>query len=120
MTHRGKPFPADSILRMVTCWVPLTACGLDAPGLELVTRHLEKLLAPEELMHERVTTLFASAEFSRPVMEAGDALIFPGNILHRTHVGGHMMKDRTSVELRFFSADKIPTRLFGDRFLKVE
>jgi hypothetical protein len=44
-------------------------------------------------------------------------LIFRGDILHRTHVVPEMTKDRTSIELRFFSAVSIPERLQTDRFI---
>jgi hypothetical protein len=116
-SHREGNYPPDALLTMVTCWVPLTPCGLEAPGLELVTQRSEGLLAPAELTDERVRARFTFEDFWQPVMQPGDALLFRGDILHRTHVTPAMTKERTSIELRFFPMDNVPTRLKGDRFV---
>ena len=107
---------ANGLLQMVTCWLALTPCGAQAPGLELVWHRLDSLLPPTELSEERVRARFAAELFRRPVMEPGDVLLFSGGTLHRTHVEPHMDADRTSIELRFFPANSIPKRLAGDRF----
>ncbi len=117
LAHRDTPFPPDALLPTVTCWIPLTPCGVEAPGLELLTRRFDGLLAPADLTEERVRTRFAPKEFWRPAMEPGDVLLFCGDILHRTHVTPAMFNDRTSIELRFFPANNIPGRLARDRFL---
>lgn len=109
----------DAILRMVTCWIALDPCGKDAPGLELVDRQLENLLAPGQLTEKAVDARFGADQFWRPVLEAGDALLFCGDIMHRTYVTPAMTLDRTSIELRFFSADKQPERLKADRFVRL-
>ena len=114
-----KPIPADALLNMVTCWITLTPCGTDAPGLELLTRRQESLLAPAELTEPKIRERFAAEDFWRPVMKPGDALLFGGDILHRTHVAPGMTKDRTSVELRFFPARAILERLKDDRFIEM-
>ena len=61
-------------------------------------------------------SLGATSPFE-PVDESGDALLFRGDVLHRTHVTPRMTRDRTSIELRFFAADRIPERLRGDQFV---
>jgi len=119
LSHQNGCFPSDALLTMATCWIALEACGVDAPGLELVTRRLEALLPPAELTDDRVRARFAPEEFQRPMIEPGDALLFRGDILHRTHVTPAMTKDRTSIELRFFPADNLPVRLKGDRFARL-
>ena len=103
---------------MVTCWVALTPCGAQAPGLELVRQRLDSLLSPATLTEDRVHARFPTEGFWSPVMEPGDVLIFSGGTLHRTHVTPHMDADRTSIELRFFPAQAIPDRLAGDRFAR--
>jgi hypothetical protein len=108
------------LLEMVTCWIALGACGLDAPGLEFVTRRLDDLLQPAELLDQRLRSQFHPHEFWRPVLEAGDVLCFRGDVLHRTHVTPAMKADRTSIEIRFFPADRIPERLRFDRFIPIE
>jgi hypothetical protein len=120
LSHRDGKFPPDALLSMVTCWIALGPCGADAPGLELVTRRLESLLAPAELTDQCLRARFRPEEFWRPVLEAGDALLFRGDLLHRTHVTPAMTEDRTSIELRFFPADNIPARLSGDRFIRLD
>src|SRR6266850_1348933 len=110
-------FPSDALLPMVTCWIALGPCGVGAPGLEIVTRRLGTLLAPGELVDERLRARFPPEEFYRPAMEVGDAVLMREDILHRTLVSPEMTQDRTSIELRFFAEDNPPMRLKGDRFL---
>nr|WP_316638724.1 phytanoyl-CoA dioxygenase family protein [uncultured Roseateles sp.] len=97
-----QPAPANALLEMLTCWVPLMDCGDDAPGLELIARRQESLLAPVELTTAHLSARFAAQEFWRPRMGAGDALLFCGDLLHRTHVATGMHRDRVSIELRLF------------------
>jgi len=117
VSHSRDQLPRNAMLNMVTCWISLDSCGLDAPGLELVTERPGGLLAPSELRVESVQARFASENFWRPSVGPGDALLFRGDILHRTHVLPEMTRDRTSIELRFFSAASIPERLQSDRFI---
>ena len=105
---------ADGLLKMVTCWIALTPCGDDAPGLELARVETTALLAPHALQDA------ASANaLERPVMAAGDCLVFGGGVLHHTHVAPTMRSDRTSLEIRLFDANRLPARLRGDRFVTV-
>jgi phytanoyl-CoA dioxygenase PhyH len=120
MAARDDSLLAEGLLSMVTCWIALDRCGRDAPGLELVHRRLNGLLRPVELSDERVRERFRSEEFWRPAIEAGDGLLFRGDILHRTYVTAQMTDDRTSLELRFFPREKLPRRLAGDRFLALD
>ena len=116
-SHSSRGLPPNAVLNMVTCWISLDPCGLDAPGLELITERLGSLVSPRELQMEFLQTRFTPKRFWRPSLELGDALLFRGDILHRTHVVPEMTKDRTSIELRFFSAVSIPERLQTDRFI---
>jgi ectoine hydroxylase-related dioxygenase (phytanoyl-CoA dioxygenase family) len=120
LSHENSSFPPDAILPMVTCWIALSPCGAEAPGLELVTQRLETLLAPMDLADARVRTRFTPELFWQPVMEPGDALLFRGDILHRTYVTSAMTKDRTSIELRLFPADNLPPRIKDDRFVRLD
>jgi len=103
------------------CTVPVRREQSAPRRMDLADRlSMQGLVAPGELAEERVRPRFASQEFWRPVMEPGDALLFRGDIIHRTHVTSTMTRDRTSLELRFFSADRVPARLEGDRFIPLE
>ena len=112
----SAPPPADALLSMLTCWIALTPCGKDAPGLEFVDREFDTLLPLEALGDAAVRARHHEREFSRPAMATGDALVFGGGVLHHTHVRPAMHLDRTSLELRFFAAGCIPERLHQDRF----
>ena len=111
-----EPGP-EALLSLVTCWFPLTPCGAEAPGLEFLARRWDCLRPVPCLREEQLRAEFPPAQFQRPVMEAGDALIFLGGTLHRTHVTPEMHRDRTSIEFRFVKANAIPPRLAQDRFL---
>jgi hypothetical protein len=107
----------EGLLPTVTCWIALTECGVDAPGLEFVSQSISSLLLPEELTHNSISKCFSADSFFKPQMQAGDAVIFSGATLHRTHVLQEMQSNRTSVELRFVAKDNIPQRLLGDCFV---
>lgn len=113
--HAGTPSRQGSLLGMLTCWIALTPCGIDAPGLELVRGERLGLLTPDELNSESVARRFAADAFWRPAMAPGDTLLFEGDVLHRTYVDPTMRSGRSSVELRFFNGDRLPERLAGDR-----
>jgi hypothetical protein len=115
--NSGPPWPPLAMIDMVTCWVPLGRCGALAPGLELVAHPSSALLPPADLAEARVLSQFGPDARVRPELEGGDALLFPGGALHRTHVTPQMRHDRTSIELRFFRADRVPARLLNERFV---
>ncbi|MDB5092035.1 MAG: hypothetical protein JWO85_136 [Candidatus Eremiobacteraeota bacterium] len=109
------PFHQDqTILKrpLLNIWVALDACGVDAPGLELVTESWSELRDPSPpeqpqfaVDHARldaasVLEAFAAERFWRPVLQPGDAMLFSGATIHRTHVHAAMTADRMSVELR--------------------
>ncbi len=117
--HNDENIPPDALLSMVTCWIPLVPCGLSAPGLELLLQRFETLLPPAQLSDAHVRAQFPSEAFWHPLLEAGDALLFRGDILHRTYATPDMTQSRTSIELRFFPAVNLPPRLGRDRFIHV-
>jgi len=114
----GSP-RVDMPLAMTTSWIALTACGDDAPGLELVVHDGGRLLGLDEITESAIRQRHAAADFWRPTMQAGDALVFDGGVLHRTHVTPAMRADRTSLEIRFFDAGRIDERLRNDHFISV-
>ena len=109
----------DALLRVVTCWIALAPCGVDAPGLELVTDRVDRMLSPTQLTDSAVEQRWPTSRRTQPAMEAGDALVFGGEVLHRTHVSAAMTQTRTSIELRCFRADAIPDRIARDEFVAV-
>lgn len=109
---------AAALLPMLTCWIALTPCGDDAPGLEWVTGLVTDMLAPAQLTDHAVQTRVGARDMQRPHMQPGDTLLFDGHLLHRTALDARMSASRTSLELRFFRADDLPARVAGDRFAR--
>jgi hypothetical protein len=79
--------------------------------LEFVAQELPQLLPSAQLSDTQIRELFERESFWMPELEAGDALLFRGDMLHRTHVTPSMTQDRTSIELRFFAGESLPKRL---------
>ena len=90
--------------RLLTCWIPLQACGVDAPGLEFVRRPLDNLLHYSELDDAELRRRFEPEEFWAPALELGDGLVFLNGTLHRTYESPAMSRDRLSVEYRLLTA----------------
>jgi len=117
--HSDSASEGHALLRMLTCWIALTPCGVDAPGLEFVTDRVDRVLPLAQLLDEVVNLRSPSSRRTRPVLRAGDAMLFGGGVLHRTHATTAMSLTRTSIELRCFQADAIPDRLAHDEFVSV-
>jgi Phytanoyl-CoA dioxygenase (PhyH) len=86
---------------LLTLWLPLLPCGDDAPSLEWLPAQPDGLLPPHELADERLAQRFTGVPRAHARLAAGDALLFGGLLLHRTHVTASMTRRRVSVELRF-------------------
>jgi ectoine hydroxylase-related dioxygenase (phytanoyl-CoA dioxygenase family) len=100
--------PTGVPLPMWTVWIPLTPCGVDAPGLAWVQPSLDHLLAPAELTHDRVLARFGAERIESPALAAGEGLLFDGGLLHCSHVHPSMTRTRTSIELRVIGNDRPP------------
>ncbi|HEX4321201.1 MAG TPA: phytanoyl-CoA dioxygenase family protein [Acidobacteriaceae bacterium] len=107
----GVRFPSDAapdamaaipMTQLLTCWIPLDACGADSPGLEFVRGRQPKLLHFSELDDASVRRRFDVEEFWAPELAFGDGLIFLKSVLHRTYTCPEMTRDRMSVEFRIF------------------
>lgn len=104
----------DTLLPIVTCWLALTDCGIDAPSLEWVEPPEARLLMPADLTDAVVRARHEPAAFRQGVFRAGDALAFGGGLLHRSHVTPAMHRPRTSLELRFVDRAFRSPRLAGE------
>lgn len=114
LAHEGFPAPADAALEMRTLWIALTPCGVDAPSLQWVDAPLPGLLLPCDLLDDAVAARFGPAARRQAVLQPGDALLFDGLCLHRTHLLPTMRQPRLSLELRFFRAESLPARVAVD------
>ncbi len=109
------PFHQDETIlerRLMNVWIPLDPCGIDAPGLEVVWRSSRELLKPSPLAGARfpveharldpaaVLRRYGAHALWRPQFRPGDAMLFTGTTVHRTHVDAAMTAARMSVEIR--------------------
>jgi ectoine hydroxylase-related dioxygenase (phytanoyl-CoA dioxygenase family) len=104
---------------MRTLWIALTPCGEDAPSLQWVAADMPLLLSPHELSPAAVMARFGATALQHAVLRAGDALLFDGLRLHRTHLTPAMTQPRRSLELRFFRAEALPARVASDAGLRL-
>ena len=103
----GVWFPAESgsvlpMTELLTCWIPLDACGRESPGLEFVRGRQAALLHFTELDDLALRQRFRPEEFWAPELELGDGLVFLNSVLHRTYTRPEMRRNRLSVEYRIF------------------
>ena len=117
LAFADRPLPPDALLPMVTCWIALTPCGDDAPGLELAGPSRHELLPLDAVGEARVRASPEASHGDCPVLAPGDAIVFGGGLLHRTHVTPAMRRTRTSIELRFVAPARVGARLPGRRLL---
>ena len=97
-----EPGPVIPMTELVTCWIPLGACGSDSPGLEFVRRRLAGLVHFTELDDTALRRRFAPEELWAPEFDLGDGVVFLNSILHRTYTREAMRQNRLSVEYRIF------------------
>lgn len=103
----GVRFPSESgsvlpMTELLTCWIPLDACGRDSPGLEFVRGRQAGLLHFTELEDSALRRRFRPEDFWVPELELGDGLVFLSSVLHRTYTRPEMRRNRQSIEYRIF------------------
>ncbi len=101
--HESGPQPGlIPMTELLTCWIPLNACGRESPGLEFVRGCQPALLHFSALDDASVRRRFRPEEFWAPKLAFGDGLIFLNSVLHRTYTRAGMRNNRISVEYRLF------------------
>jgi hypothetical protein len=112
--HQDGAFLGDSI-GSFNFWVTLTACGRDAPGLDVVPKRFDGVLPPGEgaifpwsLAHETVVAAAGDASIIRPELGVGDALLFDHRLVHRTASSASMQHSRYALESWFFAPSAYP------------
>jgi hypothetical protein len=103
----GIQFPQQAgqmtpMTELLTCWIPMQACGVESPGLEFVRGPQQGLLHFTELDDTALRKRFAPQEFWAPELEFGDGLVLLNRVLHRTYTRPEMQHNRLSVEYRIF------------------
>lgn len=92
----GSPQPG----LVFTMWLPLVACGREAPGLTVVPGSDLPIVmgAPEEGWGSYAKRAYNG--FWSPEMQPGDLLIFTSRVIHGSYITPTMTKPRYSVEIR--------------------
>jgi hypothetical protein len=103
-------------VRALNLWLALSRCGDEAPGLDLVPRRLNELVATGTegaaldwtVSDAQASQAAGEAGVIRPIFEAGDALLFDELFLHKTGSDPSMPRPRFAIESWFFGPSQFP------------
>ena len=112
--HQDGAFMGD--VRSLNLWLALSRCGDEAPGLDIVPRRLDEIVATgtdEAVLSYQVSQRKAEeaaggTAIVRPIFEPGDALFFDELFLHQTGSDPSMPHPRFAIENWFFGASGFP------------
>jgi hypothetical protein len=112
--HQDGAFMGE--VRALNLWLSLSRCGDESPGLDVVPRRLEEIVATttdEAVLSYQVSQAKAEeaagdASIIRPIFEPGDALFFDELFLHQTGSDPAMPKPRFAIESWFFGGSAFP------------
>src|SRR3954447_3760334 len=104
-------------VRALNVWLALTRCGDVAPGLDIVPKRLDDLVATgtegatfDWSVSQSVAEEAASdVGILRPIFEPGDVLLFDDLFLHATAANSEMPNTRYAVECWFFGPSAFPS-----------
>lgn len=113
--HQDGAFLGEET-RSVNLWLSLSDCGVDAPGLDIVPRRIDRVVPTgthEAIFDWSVAQPIVDEEagdagVTRPRFGPGDALLFDHLFLHRTAVSDEMVNSRYAIESWFFAASTFP------------
>jgi hypothetical protein len=116
--HQDGSF-LGSGMRTVDVWVALSDCGdgTDAPGLAMVPRRVDRVLAtklegaasPIAVSETDLLEVLRGKPPLRPTFAAGDALLFDDLFLHCTGGTTDKTRDRYALEAWFFAPSAFPS-----------
>jgi hypothetical protein len=113
--HQDGAFLGRQV-RTLNFWLALSACGIDAPGLDIVPRRLDDVLETGtdgaifdwSVSPAVVEKAADGVGVLRPEFAPGDALLFDHLFLHRTGVTAGMSRERWAIETWFFAPSSYP------------
>jgi hypothetical protein len=111
--HQDGSFLGEDV-DALNIWVALSRCGRDSPGLDIVARRLESVLADGAARYDwsvsdgSVVDAAGGGAIIRPEFQAGDALLFDQLLLHRTGASPDMTRERYAIESWFFGPSAYP------------
>ncbi|HWM12430.1 MAG TPA: phytanoyl-CoA dioxygenase family protein [Solirubrobacteraceae bacterium] len=103
-------------VRSLNLWLSLSRCGDVAPGLDLVPRRLDDLVATQtddavldmQVSQRMAEQAAGDRPIVRPIFEPGDALLFDELFLHQTASDPSMPNPRYAIENWFFGSSSFP------------
>jgi hypothetical protein len=112
--HQDGAFMGD--VRSLNLWLSLSRCGDESPGLDIVPRRLDYLVATQtdeavlsyQISQAKAEDAAGETPIIRPIFEPGDALFFDDLFLHQTGSDPSMPKPRYAVESWFFGPSAFP------------
>jgi Phytanoyl-CoA dioxygenase (PhyH) len=112
--HQDGAFLGD--VRALNLWLALSRCGDEAPGLDIVPRRLDGLVATQtddavlsyQVSQRKAEEAAGATAIVRPIFEPGDALFFDELFLHQTGSDPAMPNPRFAIENWFFGATGFP------------
>lgn len=117
--HQDGAFLGERI-RTVNCWVALSDCGEDSPGLDLLPRRVDHLCETgthgtpfDWSIADSIVTSLAhevGAPIVSPRFSAGDALFFDQLFVHQSGIHPGMTKSRYAIEAWHFAGSSFPSR----------
>ena len=114
--HQDGAFLGRDV-RTLNLWLALSPCGTDAPGLDIVPRRFDRVLATgtEGALFDWSASPAVVAEAAggpdailHPEFAPGDALLFDHLFMHRTGVVPGMTRERWAIETWFFAPSTYP------------
>jgi hypothetical protein len=112
--HQDGAFMGD--VRALNLWVSLSRCGDESPGLDIVPRRLDEIVATTtdeavlsyQVSQRKAEEAAGDKKIVRPIFEPGDALLFDELFLHATGSDPSMPKPRYAIESWFFGGSAFP------------
>ena len=112
--HQDGAFMGD--VRALNLWLSLSRCGDESPGLDIVPRRLDEIVATTtdeavlsyQVSQSKAEEAAGDKPIIRPIFEPGDALFFDELFLHQTGSDPAMPKPRFAIESWFFGGSAFP------------
>jgi hypothetical protein len=120
--HQDGPFQKNGNFPQINIWMPLVACGLEAPSLEVAPIGLKNLWPVIQTEAEAESKYYAHYALNtesvlagiggpnklwHPQLWPGDVLVMDPYLIHRTYATAEMSQPRYSIELRTLAADTL-------------
>lgn len=112
--HQDGAFLGD--VRALNVWLTLSHCGVDAPGLDIVPKRIDRIVPPGtegaafdwSVSQSAVDEAAGDVAIQRPVFAPGDVMLFDEFFLHATGADVSMPNTRYAIESWFFGPSKFP------------